>query len=440
VKQKKQTTKGFAQRRPLRKQAEEVIRKRPPRKSVVTNHDLRRLVHELEVHQVELKLQNEELRNAQLELATTRDRYTGLYDFAPLAYVTVDRNGKIFEGNLMAAALLGVERRNLFRADLTKFLTSESQDDWYLHRQAAFTNDTKQVCEIQLRRPDGVLLSVRAESIGFGAGNERHCRTAFLDITEKKKAEEEREHLLARIQAAHRELEAATQAKDRFLAMVSHELRTPLTPIMGWSRILRNKPVKDFNLEAAAESIERNAKMLTRLVDDLLDVSRNIVGKTLLVLKPVELSSIINAAIETVRPDAEAKGVQIQTQFDQEECRAAADPERLQQVVCNLLSNAVKFTPHGGNVHTKVRRAARVVEIIVSDTGEGIPEAFLPFIFDPFSQADESRVKRQKGLGLGLAIVRQIVELHAGTVQVESTEGKGATFTIRIPVTSDRAA
>jgi signal transduction histidine kinase len=147
----------------------------------------------------------------------------------------------------------------------------------------------------------------------------------------------------------------------------------------------------------------------------------------------VEISSIVNAAIETVRPDAEAKELRIQTQFDEGECLVAGDSDRLQQVIWNLLSNAVKFTPQGGSVRTEVIRTAQSVQIIVSDTGEGIPEAFLPFVFDPFSQADESRVKRQKGLGLGLAIAHQIVELHGGTIHAASTEGHGATFTIRLP-------
>src|SRR5262249_51360649 len=159
------------------------------------------------------------------------------YEFAPLAYVTLDRDGRVLESNRMATKILGVERRDLMRTSFTKFVTTESQDDWYLHRQDVFSSETTQVCEIRTRSADGSLRSIRVESIAAGDRNEC-CRTAFVDITERKRAEEEREQLLAREQAARKKMEAATEAKDRFLAMVSHELRTPLTPILGWVSVL----------------------------------------------------------------------------------------------------------------------------------------------------------------------------------------------------------
>jgi len=416
---------GRNERKPLRKRAEDAMRKGVmPRK--VANWDLQHLIHELEIHEVELTVQNEELRNAQVELAASRDRYTDLYEFAPVAYLTIDMDGKVLQSNLAAAKMLAVTKQGLVRANLSKFVTNESQDNWYLHRRAAFLEEAAQVCEIRIRRRDGTELSVRAESIGFGSGKDRQIRMALVDITEREK-------VLALEQAARRELEAATRAKDRFLAMISHELRTPLTPILGWVKLLRNKTLKDIDVDNALEAIERNAGMQAKLIDDLLDISGNIAGKIRFKLEPVELSGIVSAAIETVRPDADAKGIQIQTQFDKEDCWVSGDSGRLQQATWNLLTNAIKFIPPRGNVAVRVKRAASNVHIIVRDTGEGIPEAFLPFLFDAFSQADDTGIKRRKGLGLGLAIVRQIVEAHGGAVHAMSTDGKGATFTIELP-------
>jgi PAS domain S-box-containing protein len=440
MKEKKKPKEGANRSRPLRKLAEEKLRAKPARKKFANITDLQRLVHELEIHQVELKLQNEELRGAQVELAASRDCYTDLYESAPVAYVTLDKDGAILQSNLMAAELLGVERQDLVRANLVKFVHSESQDDWYLHRQAALLNDTKQVCEIKIRRKDGTLLSIRAESIGVGEGNERRCRTAFVDLTELKRAENEREQLLVREQIARRELEAATKTKDRFLAMASHELRTPLTPILGWTGVLRGKPMKDVNVDYALDCIERNARMQAKLVEDLLDVSASLTGKMHLKFKPVDLHEIVNAAVDTVRPSADAKQIKIETLLERDAGQASGDSERLQQVMWNLLTNAVKFTPSGGQVGVQLVRNASGIQIIVSDTGEGIRADFLPYIFDPFSQADDTKVKSQRGLGLGLSIVHHIVQIHGGTVQVRSTEGEGSTFTVWLPAGNHRSS
>ena len=430
----KQKKDGATRSKALRKRAEKILNARPKSAQKASGKSLKSVIHQLEIHQVELKLQNEELRKAQLELAVSRDRYTDLYEFAPIAYVTLDRQGRILESNLMAARLLGVERRSLLRANLTKFVTSESQDKWYLHRRAALAEDALQQCELGIRRDDGTLLSVRAESIGSGSGNERHCCTALVDITEKKRAAEEREELLVREKAARQDAESATKAKDRFLATVSHELRTPLTPILGWSRILREKPLSASHAGHALESIERNARMQAQLIDDLLDFSRSIAGKVRLSIRLVDLPGIISAAIDTIRTGADAKTLAIETKFDEEARQLSGDPRRLQQVIWNLLSNAVKFTPRGGRIEVQTHHVNSDIQIVVNDTGKGIPAEFLPHLFEPFSQAENSSVRTYGGLGLGLAIVRQIVDLHGGAIRINSTEGEGTTFTIRLPM------
>ncbi len=242
--------------------------------------------------------------------------------------------------------------------------------------------------------------------------------------------------LLLREQEARAQLEEANRSKDEFLATVSHELRTPLNAILGWTRMLRTGVLHgEEKLQRALETIERNARAQTQLVDDILDVSRIIAGKLRVQVRHIDLRGVILAATDAVRPAAEAKQVELALDLRDEASDFHGDPDRLQQVVWNLLSNAIKFTPGRGRVVVELRRSNGHVEIAVSDTGIGIAHDFLPHVFDRFRQADSSSTRTQGGLGLGLAIVRHLVEVHGGTVGAESEgEGKGARFTVRLPV------
>jgi PAS domain S-box-containing protein len=231
------------------------------------------------------------------------------------------------------------------------------------------------------------------------------------------------------------EAERANRLKDEFLATLSHELRTPLTVMVGWTHLLRSGQLDRASAENALEVIERSARSQTQLIDDLLDVSRIITGKLRLDVRAVDLGSVITAAADSVRPAAEAKGIHLQTLLDPSAGAISGDAARLQQVVWNLLSNAIKFTPKGGRVQVRLERAGSQVELTVSDTGKGIKPEFLPFVFDRFRQADQSYTRAHGGLGLGLAIVRQLVEMHGGTVRVASRgEGLGAAFTVELPL------
>jgi len=235
--------------------------------------------------------------------------------------------------------------------------------------------------------------------------------------------------------SARKQTEEASRLKDEFLATVSHELRTPLTAVLGWSHLLRSGQLKGGDAERALETIERNARAQAQLIEDLLDVSRIVTGNLRLDVRPVEPASFIDPAVEALRPAAEAKGVRLQKVIDTGLSTVAGDPARLQQVVWNLLSNAVKFTPKGGRVQVRLERVDSHVEIAVSDTGAGIDPEFLPHVFERFRQADQKTTRAHGGLGLGLAIVRHLVELHGGTIDAESGgEGHGATFTVRLPV------
>lgn len=257
------------------------------------------------------------------------------------------------------------------------------------------------------------------------------------DVTKGKQAEAEREWLLAREQASRETAEAANRLKDEFLAVLSHELRSPLNPILGWAQLLRTRKFSETKTSEALAIIERNAKLQSQLIEDLLDVSRILQGKLSLNLYQVELVAIIEAALETVRLAAQAKSIQLQTSFEPEVGQVLGDPSRLQQVVWNLLSNAVKFTAPGGRVEVRLKSQGTQAQIQVCDTGKGINPEFLPHVFDDFRQADNSTTRTFGGLGLGLAIVRRLVEQHGGTVSADSPgAGQGATFTVLLPVQS----
>jgi signal transduction histidine kinase/DNA-binding response OmpR family regulator len=281
-------------------------------------------------------------------------------------------------------------------------------------------------------------VAVAYENARLYAEAQRHTIALQQEVAERKLAEEERAQMLIREQAARAEAEQANRTKDEFLATLSHELRTPLTAILGWSHLLQTKTLDQENMERALETIERNARSQSQLIDDLLDVSRIITGKLRIDMRPVELVSIIEAAIDSMRPTAQAKSIQFEVTCDKAASHVSGDSNRLQQIVWNLFSNAVKFTPEGGRVNVSLERSGDHAQIAISDTGQGIDARFLPFIFDRFRQADGSTTRKYGGLGLGLAIVRHLVELHGGTIKVYSDGvNKGATFTVLLPLKTD---
>jgi PAS domain S-box-containing protein len=289
-------------------------------------------------------------------------------------------------------------------------------------------------------RKDGSIIWVRVTGTARrdAAGRPVQFIRLVEDIDDRKRAEAQREHLLDRERAARTEAERASRMKDEFLATLSHELRTPLNAILGWSHILLDATPPGSELAQGLEVIVRNARAQTQIIEDLLDMSRIISGKLRLDVHPTPLAPIVQAAVDTVRPAADARGVLLRAALDPADPgHVSADPNRLQQVFWNLLTNAVKFTPRGGHVQVTLARADddAHLEVTVADTGEGIRPEFLPHVFDRFRQADASTTRRHGGLGLGLAIVKQLVELHGGTVRAASPgPGQGATFTVTLPV------
>ena len=258
---------------------------------------------------------------------------------------------------------------------------------------------------------------------------------SHIDISDRKRAEADREEFLKREQSARKEAEIANRMRDEFLATVSHELRAPLNSILGWGRLLEKGNLNEPTKEKAINTIVRNAESQNRLIEDLLDVSRIISGKLRLEVITVKPINIVESALETVRPAAEAKGIKLEIKEGVDISHISGDPNRLQQVIWNLLSNAIKFTPNDGRVTLEIERSDDYVELRVKDTGVGIKEEFLPHVFDRFRQADASSIRKFGGLGLGLAIVRHITEMHGGTVEVFSAgEDKGSTFIVKLPL------
>jgi hypothetical protein len=302
----------------------------------------------------------------------------------------------------------------------------------------AIASKTDYDIEYRVVWPDGTIRWIAAMGRVFDneSGSPVRMVGIALDITERKQAEEERNQLLPREQAARADAEAANRAKDEFLAMVSHDLRNPLNAILNYTQLLQTKKVDEVVVARALETIKRNAKLQAQLIEDLLDISRITSGTLRLSLRPVDLALVIEAAIETMQPAAQDKGIQIESLLSPAVGRVRGDANRLQQVIWNLLSNAIKFTPEGGRIQIQLQRIDNHAQIAVSDTGQGISPEFLPFVFERFRQADSTG--KPGGLGLGLAIAHDLVKLHNGTVQVDSRgQGQGATFTIKLPLVGD---
>ncbi len=410
----------------------------------MTQPDATELLHELHVHQAELEAQNRELRESREALEASRARYADLFDFAPIGYMTLDPSARILDVNLTGASLLGYERSRVLGKPLRVLVQLDEPDAMSDHVRACISGRRSVKTELAFgRRVDESHVWVQAISLPVVAhdGTVSSCRTALVDVSELKAAERERERALVRERAVRENLERArvcaeeaSRAKDEFLSIVSHELRTPLNAILGWSHMLSTRfPEDPEKVRRGLGVILNNAQVQARLVDDILDVSRIVTGKLRLKLEPARLAGIVDAAVESLLPTAWAKRITL-TLRTHADVSVMADSERLLQATWNLLSNALKFTPPGGHVDVLVDAHEDRAIVEVRDDGSGIDREALSWIFERFRQADASPSRVHGGLGLGLAIVRYIVELHGGRVRGESAgKGCGATFTIELP-------
>jgi PAS domain S-box-containing protein len=324
--------------------------------------------------------------------------------------------------------------RNVYAEDLEVLLKAYSE---HFETRTAFR------MEFRLGRSDGQWRWVLGNAVplyeGPGNGFSGYISSA-VDITEFRQAQLERDDLLRAERSARTEAERLSRVKDEFLATLSHELRTPLNAILGWSTLLRRMEPGSPEHAKGLETIERNARVQSQIISDLLDMSRIISGKVQLDVQPVDLHDVISGTIESVRPSAEAKRLRLRTTLAAQVGQIRGDPARLQQVFWNLLTNAVKFTPSGGRIDIVLEQVNSHLEICVADSGIGIRPEFLAFVFDRFRQADSSTTRRHGGLGLGLSIVKHLVELHGGSVRVKSQgEGQGSTFIVALPISAIRS-
>lgn len=360
------------------------------------------------------------------------------------AIITKSLDGIISTWNKGAERMFGYTAEEITGLSITILIPTDRMDEEPAIIARLKKGERIQTYETVRRRKDGTSLhiSLTVSPIKDKSGRIIGASKIARDITERKRAEEERlrltsllERLLDSERSARAEAERLSAIKDDFLATLSHELRTPLSAILGWTQVLRRRVTDDADLSRGLETIERNVRVQTQLIEDLLDMSRITSGKLRLDIQTVEPVSFVEAALETVRPAADAKGIRLEKLLDPAAGPISGDPDRLQQVIWNLLLNAIKFTPKGGKVQVLLERANTHIEISVADTGIGISPEFLPHVFERFRQADASSTRSYGGLGLGLSIVKHVVELHGGTVRAQSPgEGLGTTFAVQLPV------
>lgn len=375
-------------------------------------------------------------RRAEDALRESERRLRAIFDQAIAGIAQTDPDGRFLHVNERYCEIAGrsaAELSNCSLADITH------PDDLPRHQElfrGLMGTGDHFVTEARYVRPNGTVVWVRQQvsAVRDGDGAPRVGFAIVEEVTERKRAEAEKDEALSRERSARAEAEGANRSKDEFLAVLSHELRTPLTAITGWLRLLRLGAVDAEGSVRALEAVERNANVLARLVEDLLDASRIVSGKLKLEVRPVSLSATVRAALDVIGPAVEAKRIRVATRLGPDSDLVLGDPERLQQVLWNLLSNAVKHTPADGTIDVSSAKSNGSLVVTVSDSGPGISPELLPRVFERFHQADSTQNRRHSGLGLGLAVVRHVVEMHGGSVVAGSAgEGRGARFTVRLP-------
>ncbi len=377
----------------------------------------------------------DDLVRAEESLRESKERLAGIVSSAMDAIITVDEDQWVVLFNEAAERMFGCPAAEALGRPFNRFIPERLRDaHTELVRRFGETGGASQAMRpLTALRADGAEFPIEAAISKIEVGGRKLYTLILRDITERKQAEAEREQL-AREQVARAAAEAANRSKDEFLAMVSHELRSPLNAILGYTRMLRSGPADREAINKATAVVERNAKAQLQIIEDLLDSSRIVTGKLRIEPGPVDLTPALEAALATVRSAAEAKGITLVAKFGPLPEQVLGDSTRLQQVVWNLLSNAIKFTPEGGRVELRMEGAADNVRVTVTDTGKGIEPEFLPFVFDRFRQADPSSARHYGGLGLGLSLVKHLVELHGGMITAVSEGlGRGATFTVTLP-------
>ncbi|WP_437276536.1 response regulator [Sorangium sp. So ce375] len=388
-----------------------------------------------------LKVENAERRRAEVALRESQRLLQAIVDNATAVIYVKDLEGRYLMVNRRYEEVFHVTTRSVIgKTDYDLFPVERADALRASDRRVAAAGEPLEM-EESVPQDDGLhtYLSIKCPLLDESGRSYAVCGFS-TDVSDRKRTEAEREMLLSREQAARAELERTGRLKDEFLALLSHELRTPLTAILGWSHLLRMRGPSDEILGRALGTIERNARAQSKLIDDLLDMSRIVSGRLSLDREVVDLGEMLETLLESAEPTAKTKGIRLELSVGSAGEQVMGDPNRLQQIVWNLLSNAMKFTPQGGQVKLSLRREGSYAHLSVSDTGAGIDPAFLPYVFEQFRQEDASTTREHGGLGLGLSIVQHLVELHGGTVEAASAgKGQGASFTVKLPLEAKRA-
>lgn len=402
--------------------------------------DPQRLLHELQVHQIELEMQLEELRQARDAEAAALKKYTDLYDFAPVGYVSLDRTGAIRSVNLTCSALIGIERDRLIGRRFGLFVADKSRSTFAVFLEKVFASRAKEVCEVALLKEDNYELFVQIEGAAAAVGEE--CRIALIDITERKRTE--KALLLAReaaeaLRLTNESVEAAARIRNQFFSNMSHELRTPMAGLLGMLQVALNEELAPAPREYV-ETALNSARSLLHILNDILDMAKFEAGKFHFVEQPFSLQECLTEAVDIVSLEIRLKGLEFSLSVAEDLPETmVGDHMRLRQILLNLIGNAVKFT-EAGKVELRVTTGRmtpdgkREVTFAVTDSGIGIPDDKKGLIFQAFNQVDPSHSRVYGGTGLGLAICREIVELMGGTIGFESEEGVGSTFSFTIPL------
>jgi PAS domain S-box-containing protein len=399
--------------------------------------DVRQALHELRVHQIELEMQNEELRRAQVSLDAERARYFDLYDLAPVGYCTVSERGLILEANFTAATLLGLVRSGLVRRSLSRFIAKADQDIYYLSRKNLLETGQAQTCEVRMMKPDGTLIWVHlAASIAHDAIGAPVHRIMLSDISERKRLDQVLQEKNAELESARQVADKANLAKSDFLSSMSHELRSPLNAILGFAQLMESAtPAPTPVQQGRIDHILQAGWYLLELINEILDLALIESGKLLLSLEPVSLPEMLRDCQSMIEPQAQKSGIAISFPSFDGPCFVSADRTRLKQIIFNLLSNAIKYNRAGGTVSVSCCAAstARRLRISVRDSGEGLSAEQIAQLFQSFNRLGQAGGIIE-GTGIGLVVSRRLADLMGCGICVESTVGVGSVFWIELDV------
>ena len=395
------------------------------------------MLHELQVHQIELEMQNEELRRSQQELEGSRAQYFELYNLAPVGYLTISEKGLILEANRTFAMLTGMPARALVNQSFSRFIFRADQDSYYLWRKQLLETGQPQGCELRLVKTGGAEFWIRlVANLAQNADGSTVIRAVASDITEPKRIEVE-------LAEANSKIEEASKAKSNFLANMSHELRTPLNTIIGFSEVLQDKMFGSLNAkqETFVANILNSGRHLLSLINDILDISKVEASKMELELQRINLEDLCQGTVAMFGEKARKHHVELSYAMDpsMDGVAVVADGRKIKQILYNLVDNGIKFNRPLGSVSITVRKASAnikpcAVQIVVEDNGIGIAQEDQKKMFLPFSQVAQSYYDKQtEGTGLGLALTKHLVELHGGTISLRSEIGKGCRFTVNLP-------